>query len=465
MPAIGLRSRFFGIILIVLLVVTTGAVYLYSVFAQQERRTLIDQQVRETAAAIVDSELGEIRKIDFDRAEEIISEELGESQIGKFFILRNSRGETIFESKNAALLSLDDVSRDTQWFEKSVNDQFIRGLNLRLPRIPDRLLQVGVVLDENLIHPSYFSRTSLIFIVVVLMLGLVVSFLLTSFLLQPIAQLEKFLSDLTVSSRRQVLLPKVPTTISASPDFESSDEFNRLIANLNALIDKVNRNYQFSRLWAYQMAHELKTPLSLIVFELEKLQKRTGLPASDFQEVRAEIENISQTVGSFLGWAELENSSQKKRIFFNHLSAAVEETVKRLKVDRLRVQVIANNDAVVLCNTQHLEQMIQNLVQNALLHSDSAVIVRIENRTLSIEDRGPGIPPDVLERLGEPFNRGENSRSNSKGHGLGLAWIKSVCRLYDWEIEFARGSDGAGVRVYFPKGEPSDDEISNASVN
>jgi signal transduction histidine kinase len=465
MPAIGLRSRFFGIILIVLLVVTTGAVYLYSVFALQERRTLIDQQVRETATAIVDSELGEIRKIDFERAEEIISEELGESQIGKFFIIRNSRGETIFESKNAALLSLDDISRDTQWFEKSVNDQFIRGLNLRIPRIPDRLLQVGVVVDESLVRPSYFSRTSLIFIVVVLMLGLVVSFLLTSFLLQPIAQLEKFLSELTVSSRRQVLLPKVPTTISAAPDAHSGDEFNRLIANLNALIEKVNRNYQFSRLWAYQMAHELKTPLSLIVVELEKLQKRTGLASTDLLDIRSEIENISHTVGSFLSWAELENSSQKRRIFFNHLATTVDETVKRLKIDHGRVEVLATSDPVILCNTQHLEQMIQNLLQNALVHSEGSVIVRIENRSLLIDDGGPGIPADVLERLGEPFNRGDSSRGSSKGHGLGLAWIKSVCRLYDWDIEFQRLAGGSRVRVSFPEGEPPDDEISIATVN
>ncbi|CAN5664962.1 hypothetical protein BH10BDE1_BH10BDE1_15660 [soil metagenome] len=465
MPAIGLRSRFFGIILIVLLVVTIGTVYLYSVFAQQERRTLIDQQVRETAAAIVDSELGEVRKIDFDRAEEIISEELGESQIGKFFILRNARGETLFESKNAALLSLDDVPRDTQWFEKTINDQYIRGLNLRMPRIHDRMLQVGLVLDESIVHPSYFSRTSLIFIVVVLALGLVVSFLLTSFLLRPIAQLEKFLSELTGSARRQVLLPKVPTTISAAPDLKSSDEFNRLIANLNALIDKVNRNYQFSRLWAYQMAHELKTPLSLIVLELEKLQKRTALPPDDFQEVRSEIENISHTVGSFLSWAELENSSQKKRIFFNHLAALVDEAVKRLKADRSRVQVISTADPIVLCNTQHLEQLIQNLVQNALVHSDFAVIVRVDGRTLTIEDRGPGIPADVLARLGEPFNRGDNVRAVSKGHGLGLAWIKSVCRLYDWEITFDRTEDGSKVRIAFPEGEPLDDEISKPAVN
>lgn len=464
MLATGLRSRFFGIILIVLLVVTTGAVFLYSAFARRERMTLIDQQVRETAAALVDSELGELRKVDFDKAEEIIADELGESQIGKFFIMRNGKGETMFESRNAELLSLDDVSRDSQWFEKTVNDQFIRGLNLRLPRIPDRLLQVGVVIDESIVNPSYFSSTSLIFIAVVLVLGLVASLLLTSFLLRPIAMLERFLSEVTMTSRRQVLLPKVPTTISAAPDRESSDEFTRLIANLNALIEMVNRNYQFSRLWAYQMAHELKTPLSLASIEIEKLEKRRSLPPSEVSEIQNEIRSISDTVTSFLSWAELENSSQKKRMFFNRLSKVSTEVARRFRDQQDRIQFIdesgpVSSDSVVLCNPQHLEQLIQNLVQNAINHATPHSVIRISvrDRELVVEDEGPGFPTDVLGRIGEPFNRGDSSKLDTKSHGLGLAWIKSVCRLYDWDVDFANTGDGARVTVRFPENDGGPD--------
>jgi len=126
----GLRLRFFVTISIVLITVIIGSIYFYSLLLERERHLLIDQQVRETAAALVDSELGDLRQIDFERADEIISDELGETRIGKFFIIRNAQGEIIFESASAKLLPVIDVPKDPRWFTIKEKGKFIRGLNL-----------------------------------------------------------------------------------------------------------------------------------------------------------------------------------------------------------------------------------------------------------------------------------------------------------------------------------------------
>ncbi len=450
MPVTGLRSRFFAIILTVLLIVTAGAVYLYAIFLQQERLALIDQQVRETAAALVDSQLGDFRKIDFDQADEIISEELGESRIGKFFIIRNSAGETIFESSSAQLLPIAEVPKDQKWFKITTKGKFIRGLNLKLPRFPDRTLQVGIMLEESIVNPSYFSKNSFVFVSVVLVLGLIASFLLTSFLLHPIALLSRFLSEITSASHRQTLLPNVPDYVAKNPDLNSSDEFERVTAGLNELINKVNKNYQFSRLWAYQMAHELKTPLSLANMEIEKLQKRLNLSPTDTEDLTSENLRISETINSFLGWAELENSSSLKHLFMNQLSSCVKSVVERMNKNNYNIVLELKENVTIPANPQHLEQLIQNLIQNAINYGGSnPVTIRILDNELQIEDCGPGISDEVVARLGEPFNRGSHLSSTIKGHGLGLAWVMSICRLYGWKITFLNQNPGALISVKF----------------
>lgn len=456
MPVTGLRARFFAIILAVLMVVTTGSVYLYSIFLREERLKLIDQQVRETAAVLLNSELADLadlRKIDFAKADEIISEELGESRIGKFFIIRNSHGDTIYESGSAQLLPVTDIPKDQRWFQITKNSKFIRGLNLELPRVPDRTLQVGLLLDESLVNPSYFSQSSLTFLGVVFFLGLIVSLLLTSFLLRPIARLDRFLTDVTTATRRQTVLPPVPRDVMKDPRAQSRDEFERVIAGLNALIEKINKNYQFSRLWAYQMAHELKMPLARAGIEIERLQKRFKISDDDVGDLTSENRRISETINSFLSWAELENSAQQRHLFMNRLAPIVQGSVERVEKGAepsIQIRLNVHADPMIPANPQHLEQLVLNLLQNAVFHGAGGdVVVDVHEGKLVIEDRGPGMPEDVIARLGEPFNRGQAATAGVKGHGLGLAWVVSVARLYGWEVRFEAVNPGTRVTLSF----------------
>lgn len=103
----------------------------------------------------------------------------------------------------------------------------------------------------------------------------------------------------------------------------------------------------------------------------------------------------------------------------------------------------------------HIEQLISNLVSNAIAYSpkDSHIDVSVKNQTLTIIDRGPGIPKSVKDRLGEPFNRGGADPTVSKGSGLGLAWVKSICRLYSWEMSVQSSDQGSEILVKFPQAE------------
>lgn len=447
-----MRRRYFLITFLVLILVTVVTVFFHSYLLRRERLEFIDQQVRATAAALVDSELSDLRKFDFDRADEIISEELGESRIGKFFVIHNSKGETIFESSSATLLPMLALPHDVQWFELRSRGKYIRGLNLKLPRIQDRTLQVGVILDDSLVDPGFFTNPFPLLLAVILFIGLGSALLLTSFLLRPIASISAFLAEIGSNDFRGDQLPALPPSIAPKTNAPSNDEFENVLLALNRLIERVNRHQRFSKLWAFQMAHELKTPLAIATIELEKLQDRRDLSDDELKEIAQEHRQISEIIGSFLGWAELENTAQMKNLHLNSPLATLTPLLERLPGAKDRVDLDVETTAAIPANRAHFDQLMTNVLGNALLHSPpgSRVLVRFRDGLLEIENQGVAPPEEVLARLGEPFNRGSTSDpSGRKGHGLGLAWAISICRLYDWNFKFASENDRILTRIRF----------------
>jgi signal transduction histidine kinase len=457
-----LRNRFFAITVAVILIVTLATISFHLFFLKQERLRLIDHQVRYTATALVESNLDlslvEVRKVDFDTIDRIISEELGENRIGKFFVIRNTEGKILFESTSAKVLPLAGIPQSPQWLTIENKRQYIRVLNLQLPRIPDRTMQVGLVIDQELLSPKLFSKTNLIFLGSIITLGLVVAGFLTSTLLQPIKKLEVFVSTVAKEPSSSQL-PELPENLKSFTRTIPHDEFSNLLMGLQALIERVNLGYRLSRVWTYQMAHELKTPLALLNVELERQQSDGSLEAGLAQVLSNELNGISDTVSSFLNWAELENSRQIPQPYANRVSKVLEKITRRFNAKEPG-RVILNSEAedfYILCDPNHLEQTLQNLISNALKYSPSSEPVEVElgKNSLRIKDRGPGLSLEVTERLGEPFNKG----SNAIGHGLGLAWVKSVAKIYGWSIQFesekglsssAPATLGTTVTLHFP---------------
>ncbi len=439
-------------ILAVLFVVAIGSVVVHALFLRQDRVGLIDQLARETATSLIKAKANDIRKINFSDSEKIVTDELGKTDIQKFFIIWDAKGEVLYESAMAKkLLKITDLPTDDQWRTLYINNKYVRILNLNLPEIPNRMLQVGIVINQEFVKPDYFSKSSITFLSCIVALGLVASFLLTSFLLQPLVRLERFLAKLADQAKTQPQLETVPETLLGKS--RHKDEFQRMVLGLNSLIQRVNNNYRFSRLWAYQMAHELKTPLSILNIELEQIRAKADMSDHDMLPLRNETDKLSHTISSFLDWAELENTSEQKHLFVNHLQSVVRSVGERLAGSYPnRIQFDCYSNPTVLANQQHLEQLVANLVANALVYSRGAVTLTVIDQSLAVRDRGPGIPSVVMDRLGEPFNRGE---SKIKGHGLGLAWVKSVCRFYGWELDVSTNSGGTEIRVTFPSASQS----------
>ncbi|CAO5682748.1 MAG: Adaptive-response sensory-kinase SasA [Holosporales bacterium] len=448
----GLRRRYFIIISIVLSIVTIATISLHTFFLKKERLALIDQQVREAAVVLIESDLGELRTPDIHKAEDIISEELGENRIGKFFIIRKNTGEVIFKSSSASLLPFDNIPQDDQWITLKTTDKLIRVLNLKVPRIPDRTLQVGLVIDSKMVTQTPFTSESLLFFIAELLLGLIVALFLTTTFLKPVQQLTSFIKKASDAAGNTTLLPQIPAPLKPDHTDHNEDEFKNLVTSLDTLITQVNKGYNNFRHWTYQMAHELKTPSSMISIILEDAVAKNKVGEQVNQQISNELSRINNTITAFLSWAELENSQKPNQLHANKISYVLADISEQMQVRfPNRLSLSFEEDFYVFANPHHLEQSLRNIINNALHYSpnDKCVTVHVKQNTVQIKDLGQGISQEVLNRLGEPFNRGKITPDSKGHHGLGLAWVCSVAKLYNWKLRIQSQAIGTTIEIDF----------------
>lgn len=449
----GLKARFFLIILGAILLTTTLVTWVHFEYLKSERLRLVDTQIRDSASVLVNSDLADLAKINFGAAEKIISEELGPSRLGKIFVIRNSKGDVIYASSSRAALNFD-IPRYPQWVTIESKDFFIRVLNLDLPSVADRTLQVGLVLDANFLKWSAVSNRLMSYIAIVVALAAVISGLLAAVLLQPFSQLNRHLAKSTEDLKNLRDIQTLPPELMSFgfKVWSKGDEFSSLIINIQSLIEKINQNYRMIRIWATRMAHELKTPLTILRSDLEVATRKGKLAQHESTQLAEEIDSISAIVTEFLGWAELEQSDAKGEIHAVRLRDVVYAAQQRFeRVSPGRVKIVSVDDTTAIAFPPHVEQLMNNLISNALKYSpvDKSVDILVNRGKLQIIDQGEGIPQDVIERIGQPFNKGDNSYDQSSSStGLGLAIVSSIAKIYQWDVQItALDTKGTSAQV------------------
>ncbi|MGZ3695293.1 MAG: sensor histidine kinase [Bdellovibrionota bacterium] len=461
-----MRARFFWIIFSVLTIVALGATLLHGQLLKNDRILRMDWQLREAANALQDSNFASSQTIDSLRGDNIINELLADSRIGKLFVVRDKSGRPIFESASVTLLSIKDIPRSPEWISMYRNGKFIRILNLQVRNFPDRTLQVGLVVDNSLISPAIFSGGNFFFVGSIFLLGSISAWALTSTLLRPISQFVNFITS--ISHESSLGIPALPKELLGFRSTQKKgDELRRLLDSFSSLIEQVNRGYKLSRIWSYQMAHEMKTPLAIMEGEISNALKRGELKPELATALQQELMEVSETVTEFLTWAELEGASAQKNLYAVSAHTTLVDIKRRLTTKfggRLEIEIAS--DFYVLSNIQHFEHLLMNLITNALLYSPGETAVEVYSpapQTIRIVDHGPGFPQAVLERIGEPFNRDDSVRTTpAKGNGLGLAYVRSVCRLYDWKFEINSSISGTEINLLFP--DLAEDSLEESSA-
>ena len=198
------------------------------------------------------------------------------------------------------------------------------------------------------------------------------------------------------------------------------------------------------------ISHDLRTPLARIRFKLE------AAPEALRTSVLGDVEQMEQMIGGVLAF--IRDESQPGRRERLDLLSAVECVVDDAALLGGDVEIVEpepEGEAVMVDGDPvALQRLFGNLVQNAVNYGGRArVAVRREGVRAVVEssDNGPGLSPDELEKVFQPFYRTDASRNlDTGGVGLGLPIARSTARAHGGDVELISQSQGLTARVTLP---------------
>jgi len=224
-------------------------------------------------------------------------------------------------------------------------------------------------------------------------------------------------------------------------------------------------------------AHELKTPLTVLLGNIHLLQRR-AIPHEPLSErnlrtihrVGMQAERLNMLIGTMLDLSRLETGQfhlEQVRLDLGALVQRVVEDMRPMSESHTIVYTAPDRPLVVHGDVVRLEQVLQNLLHNAIKYSPLGGTVAIDLACMEgmvrieVTDQGMGIPQDVLPNLFTRFYRAPNvDYRNISGMGIGLYIVKEIVTRHGGrvEIQSAEGQ-GSTFRLFLP--EPDVDDLFN----
>jgi two-component system, OmpR family, sensor kinase len=249
------------------------------------------------------------------------------------------------------------------------------------------------------------------------------------------------------------------------PHPESHDEVSELATTLESMLHALNEargeteaTLARQRQFVADASHELRTPLTSVLANLELLElelqgEQREAAASALRSSRRMRRLVADLL--LLARADAGRVAPHAPVDLSEIVAEAAGELEPVAGDH-QISVDAPPGAELDGARDELHRLTLNLLENALRHTDpgTAVEATVERRNgevvLSVEDDGPGIPPELHDKVFERFFRGAGDRSGSSG--LGLSIVRAVARSHDGTVSLEEPLDGRGARfvVRFP---------------
>lgn len=221
-----------------------------------------------------------------------------------------------------------------------------------------------------------------------------------------------------------------------------------MVEELNALLAHNERQAEEARTHAGNLAHALKTPLTVI------MNAATAKAPDLGDTVIREATTMRRQVDHHLARARAvgrRGAAQSRAEVWASLEA-VERAVQRLYPE-VRIDMDGDKAAAVRVERQDLDEMLGNLIENAAKYGGGSVFATVSRAgamvEILIEDDGLGIPEEERTRI---FDRGVRLDSGKPGTGLGLAIVRDVAEIYGGSVTMEESEDLGGllVRLHLP---------------
>lgn len=448
-----MRLKFFITIFFVLSVTAASVSSIHYHFFRGERLRLMELNLQQNATLLTDSDLSLSRKEFSNQGEEFVRNAIGDDKVNMIVAIYNDKGKLLYKNENAHIFDLPaTLSLPFQtWEDVEKKDYFIKYLTQHDPK-QNRIIKVGMILNQSLIRWKDLNQRIVIYVGLLLFFIAIISFFLTAVLFKPVqnlaeqvnlmsekidsgefADLQSWFQKLKLKSRR-------------------NDEFSSLLSSLDKLANKIRDTQSLTQRWSALMAHELKTPMTLLRMSIDNMLTKSEVSSESVTAVENELNKLETIIMDFLEWASVENDSSKPEIHAINVPYKVQENVtslqKNLKDMTVNVYNTCNDDFRIFCNPIHLDQMLNNLITNAGKYGGNTLDIYCETGKIIFQDQGQGIPDKVLQNFGKPFNKFKQNAATD-GHGLGLAWVNTIANKYQWKVQVSN-AQGTRIEITFP---------------
>lgn len=245
---------------------------------------------------------------------------------------------------------------------------------------------------------------------------------------------------------------------------DTDSELGRLAGVLNSTFSRLETSFAQQARFTADAAHELRTPVTVMLTHAQNGLATAGLTAEQresFEACQRAAQRMRKLIEALLALARLDAGQESLRAAPLDLADLARECAALIRPLAAQRRITLHTDlaaAPCLGDATQLEQVVTNLLANAIHHNRDGGEIRLSTRTddghgvIVVADNGPGIAPEHLPRLFDRFYRVDKARTVAQGRtGLGLAISRAIVEAHGGTIEVASTpGEGATFTVRLP---------------
>ena len=347
----------------------------------------------------------------------------------------------------------DSKTEYVTFVPKNSNSTFIYGNSVEKDGVTRYIYVSGTMMQGRLVSKALREQV-LIVGISILVTGSFMTMFISRRVYDPIMQ--------TIDAAREVAGGNLSAIFSANGYSEIED----LSAELNLATMEMRKTNNLREDFIANVTHDLRTPLTMVKAYAEMIRDLSGDDKEKRDEhtqvIIEESDRLTTLVNDILQLSKLQSGVLKLEIEEFNLTTLVEKVAKNLDIFVQTNQCVLNvkleKNAYILADPRRIEQVIYNLIANAINYTgeDKKVTVEIKKDDglilLQVSDTGDGIVPEQLEHIWEKYYRGANHKKTIIGSGLGLSIVKSMLdeHALNYGVDSAVGI-GSVFWIYFPE--------------